>query len=79
MARYIDADAYEFPGDLLHVPTADVVEVKRGEWEEERWCDNFQHICSLCHRTVRVHPQSIAYKYCPYCGAKMDGTPKERR
>lgn len=28
MARYIDADAYEFPGDLIHVPTADVVEVK---------------------------------------------------
>ena len=55
------------------IPTADVVEVRHGEWEEERWCDNFQHICSLCHKTVRVHPQSVAYKYCPYCGAKMDG------
>lgn len=54
-------------------PTADVVEVKHGEWQEERWCDNFQHICSLCHSTVRAHPQSVAYKYCPYCGAKMDG------
>ena len=29
MARYIDADAYEFPGDLINVPTADVVEVVR--------------------------------------------------
>ncbi len=27
MARYIDADAYAFPGDLIDVPTADVVEV----------------------------------------------------
>lgn len=55
------------------LPTADVVEVKHGEWQEERWCDNFQHTCSLCHSTVRVHPQSVAYKYCPYCGTKMDG------
>lgn len=59
--------------DIAEQPTADVVEVRHGEWEEERWCDNFQHICSLCHKTVRVHPQSVAYKYCPYCGAKMDG------
>lgn len=55
------------------LPTADVVEVRHAHWEEQRWCDNFQHICSLCHKTVRVHPQSVAYKYCPYCGAKMDG------
>lgn len=48
------------------------VEVKHGKWQEERWCDNFQHICSICHKTVRVHPQSVAYKYCPYCGARMD-------
>lgn len=59
--------------DIKQFQTADVAEVRHGEWEEERWCDNFQHICSLCHRTVRVHPQSIAYVYCPYCGAKMDG------
>lgn len=29
MARYIDADAYEFSGDLINEPTADVVEVVR--------------------------------------------------
>ena len=57
-------------GIVRNTPTADVKEVKHGEWQEERWCDNFQHICSLCHSTVRVHPQSVAYKYCPYCGAK---------
>lgn len=58
-------------------PDADVVEVRHGRWQEERWCDNFQHICALCHKTARVHPQSVAYKYCPYCGAKMDG--KDRK
>ena len=29
MARYIDADAYAFPGDLVNEPTADVVEVDK--------------------------------------------------
>ena len=58
---------------VQEAPTADVAEVKHGEWQEERWCDNFQHTCSLCHKTVRVHPQSVTYKYCPYCGAIMDG------
>ena len=47
MARYIDADAYEFPGDLINEPTADVVEVVRckdckhcefDEWDEDILC-----------------------------------------
>ena len=58
---------------------ADYVEVRYGKWEEERWCDNFQHICSLCHKTVRAHPQSVAYSYCPYCGAKMKRKESEVR
>ena len=56
---------------------ADVVEVKHGEWGKEKWMHTDQHICSLCHSTVRVHPQSVEYRYCPYCGAKMDGERKE--
>ena len=54
-------------------PTADVVEVKHGKWGKEKWTKTHQHICSRCHATVRVHPESCQYKYCPYCGAKMDG------
>lgn len=89
MARYIDVEKLDFSPlkddfdraravtIVKFQPTADVVEVKHGEWKEEIWCDNFQHTCSLCHSTVRVHPQSVAYKYCPYCGAKMDGERKK--
>ena len=55
---------------------ADVVEVKHGGWGKEKWADTDQHVCSLCHSTVRVHPQSVEYRYCPYCGAKMDGDGK---
>ena len=47
MARYIDADLYEFPGDLMHIPTADVVEVKHGEWIEDAYYDN-PCVCSYC-------------------------------
>ena len=89
MARYIDADALIVEGwhlerqapsgkvlsmmSIADVPTADVEEVKHGEWEHRKWMDDFQHICSVCHSTSRVHPESVPYKYCPYCGAKMDG------
>ena len=50
---------------------ADYVEIKHGEWKEREWTDEYQHICSLCHSTARVHPQSVEYRYCPYCGARM--------
>lgn len=63
--------------DIGRVPAADVVEVRHGEWGKEKWMHTDQHICSLCHSTVRVHPQSVEYRYCPYCGAKMDGERKE--
>ena len=49
-------------------PTADVVEVRHGEWETTdtplgRCC-----ICSICGSCP-----TMEYRYCPYCGAKMDG------
>ena len=62
---------------LENVPAADVVEVRLGEWGKEKWMHTDQHICSLCHSTVRVHPQSVEYRYCPYCGAKMGGERKK--
>lgn len=87
MARYIDADKakHEFNigfGGVSHAvianqiidstPTADVVEVKHGEWmvikgEKEK---QGTLTCSCCLYTYRrLHPKN----YCPSCGAKMDG------
>lgn len=82
MSRYIDADKAEellIQGyEISDVPTADVEEVRHGEWISElvKKCDwkgnkqsYYQPIsCSLCHES-----QAIKYPYCPYCGAKMDG------
>lgn len=81
MSRYIDADALlsKLPEDLpykasvkrvlIQAPTADVVEVRHGEWirKDFKPCGH-DYICSLCGYAV---PQ--AYKHCPECVAKMDG------
>ena len=56
---------------ILKAPIADVVEMKHGEWKwDERFSD---YTCSLCHNWDLKTPN-----YCSNCGAKMDGTPKER-
>lgn len=92
MARYIDADmAYEtarmFNSDfgksmadltslrevLEDTPTADVVKVKHGKWIKG-YEKAPRYVCSVCHHLYN----NKEYKHCPFCGAKMDGTPKER-
>ena len=51
-------------------PTADVVEVKHGEWEKFE----IPHMmrCSECGvGDLDIHRTKFAF--CPYCGAKMKG------
>ena len=93
MVRYIDAEELltkmsndlPYKGSvkriLIQAPTADVVEVKHGEWrgEMKECCDwrkrPYQHFypncCSVCHKGVEERTP-----YCPNCGAKMDGGKK---
>lgn len=58
-------------------PAADVVEVVRGEWiaEIER-TGTYSH-CSECR--CRCAGYTPNYKYCPNCGAKMDGGKGENK
>lgn len=75
--RLIDADAYDFPDDLIYEPTIEAEPVRHGEWKkrERKWIDEdgkewikFDGIfCSACGNS------SPPYNYCPNCGAKMDG------
>ena len=60
----------------------DVQPVKRGKWEEEDTMpyDNFV-VCSECG--MNLSPQNYtkeewqeSFKYCPCCGARMDGGAK---
>lgn len=60
---------------IMKQPTADVVEVKHGEWKKIE-CGT---ICTNCNR---VYDNDFEFSYkqineyfkqCPECGAKMDG------
>lgn len=57
------------------IPTADVVEVKHGEWVY--WQPNgIDHLwkCSVCNGAISTPMKFVAeyIKYCEHCGAKMD-------
>lgn len=81
MARYIDAEKADveriscFYGSECRIedvqewldeqPTADVVEVKHGEWEVK---SEFVYTCSVCS-----YDSISESNYCRKCGAKMDG------
>lgn len=63
---------------ILNAPAADVQGVKHGEWKSFHSEDTLygSYYCSACG-----HEQDIGmvvsltteFKYCPNCGAKMDG------
>lgn len=62
---------------IAKVPTADVVEVKHEEWVE--WYPPKEYILTgeemlyYCTNCDAKYSDVEGYKYCPYCGAKMDG------
>ena len=88
MAEYIEREATKQKiGDLhfqnygiaitaiMEMPTADVVEVKHGEWHLLYNCANEGVYCSVCHKKVYKTDyanQKIKSPFCPNCGAKMD-------
>lgn len=78
MARYIDAvksaeaisEKLKIPLDDLvdvfaEIPTADVTEVKHGEWQRQK--NGFYFVCSVCGKAAATKGN-----YCHSCGAKMD-------
>ena len=73
-----EADALYKATDIYNViksaPSADVVEVRHGEWIETY----NEMVCSKCHlppltKEVTNGTIEILTKYCPNCSAKMDG------
>ena len=85
MSKYIDAEYdlhklpfyYDFSDDeliairsaLKGIPTADVVEVARGEWIEK----GQDVYCSVCKKESAYtwYGASKFSKFCPNCGARM--------
>lgn len=52
---------------FAEIPTADVVEVKHGEWVDNGIQDSMLSECSLCGFPCGAY----TFNYCPNCGAKM--------
>lgn len=62
-------------GDILRIPAADVVEVRHGRWTWDGG-EDMHYYCSLCHHNAYGNTGEVLdgeYKYCPSCGARMDG------
>ena len=61
------------------IPTADVVEVRHGEWKQNPFFEPLYY-CSECGRHIEDRSNdknpSKNFPYC-HCGAKMDGERKE--
>lgn len=85
--RPIDADAllekmhrtsryFSVVYDVDAMPTLDVAPVVHGRWVLLDECYNEGVYCSACHKKVYKKcyaNQKIKSKFCPHCGAKMDG------
>ncbi len=93
MSRYIDADKipyFHYLGDDTaaegvdyalkgviesRVPTEDVMPVKHGHWAKENLGIIIRWNCSACWNCYYLGEPKA--KYCPNCGAKMDGDKNE--
>ena len=69
--RLIDADAYEYPGDLINEPTITLDDIiPHGRWEE--YPDSAHLRCTHCKIEFKKEKMTDTKNYCPVCGAKMD-------
>lgn len=71
---------------LRHTPTADVEEVRRGEWVDRKFIKiggltkAYPSVeCSKCGMLFCdiINNHKVIYQFCPNCGAKMDGGKEE--
>ncbi len=58
--------------DIMRFPTVDAEPVRHGRWLDICKTDARLRECSVCHNW-QVHYEKYIPKYCPECGAKMDG------
>ena len=56
---------------IRNIPVADVAPVRHGRWV----FDGVYDVCSVCNRLTLspIVKQLKTFKYCPNCGARMDG------
>ena len=60
-------------GEVRAIPSADVVEVKRGKWiYETAYPDSDVCNCSICDQIMQT-AKGVRMNFCPNCGADMRG------
>ena len=67
--------------NIIDIPAADVAPVRHGRWIDKSLIKSFKHTnipvveCSACGIDFCdiINNHYFMYKYCPNCGAKMDG------
>ena len=67
-------------GLIEKAPTVDATPVVHARWiyEKETLATSSGYCCSACRRPRWISPDvPEAFKYCPKCGAKMDGERKD--
>lgn len=61
---------------ISNFPAADVAPIHHGRWIGIPLCGSNDCECSECGNWFNIHVNlcgEAIQKYCPYCGAKMDG------
>ena len=69
--KYFDSGMRNVIRLVKRLPTVDPV--KHGHWEESKCLDDCFWICSCCKFPSQATAAPKLYKYCPGCGARMDG------
>lgn len=72
-----DADIKEMQMILKYVPEIDATPVVRGEWTHA--INEYFRTCSVCGISMGLldGEDLSRFKYCPFCGAKMEDKPCE--
>lgn len=71
-----DSVAWNIGHAIKELTAADVAPVVHGRWIGAPLCGNDNCRCSACGSWHNIHANlhgEIMQKYCPNCGAKMDG------
>lgn len=70
--------AYDIMDWIDDIPAVDAVVVRHGRWiqkEDKDWAGGGKTMCSRCKYgySWKMYFEPERFKYCPNCGAKMDG------
>ena len=61
---------YHLPSDECNIEIRTIVDV--GEWIKHGWPNQCCYECSICHEEVWRNDKGNDFRYCPYCGSKMN-------